>query len=161
MLKENIQKDLINSVKERKEIASLTLRMLLASIFNKEKDKKYKTKKEELSEEEVLEVVIVEAKKRKEAIAEFSALGGSASGGKKDKIEKIINKEKAELEILARYLPEQLSEEELKNIVKEAVKETKAESMKDMGKVMSQMKSKIKGRADGSQVSQIVKELLS
>jgi hypothetical protein len=64
------------------------------------------------------------------------------------------------MEILQKYLPEQLTEEELKKLVAESIKETEAGSLKDMGKVMGSLMPKVKGRADGSLVSKIVKELL-
>jgi uncharacterized protein YqeY len=151
MLKGDIQKDLNQAVKGKMEIASSTLRMLLAAISNREKEKKYKTKEEELTDEEVLEAIASEAKKRKEAIEAYS------SGGRPE----LAEKEKKELEVLAKYLPEQLSEDEVRKIVAEAIKESGAETMKDMGKVMAQAMGKLKGRADGSLVSRIVKELLS
>ncbi|KPJ55377.1 hypothetical protein AMJ47_00725 [Parcubacteria bacterium DG_72] len=150
MLKENLQKDLKQAVKERKEIISLTLRLLLAAVSNKEKEKKYKTGEEELAEQELLEVVVAEVKKRKEAIREYE----------KGKRQDLAEKEEKELEVLAKYLPEQLSEKELKDMVQQAIQETGAEDLKDMGKVMSQTMPKVKGRADGSQVSQIVRDLL-
>lgn len=151
MLKEDIQKDLNAAVKEKSEIASLTLRMLLAAILSKEKEKRFKTKEENLTDEEVLEVIASEAKKRGEAIEAYE------KGGRQE----LAEKEKKELEVLAKYLPEQLSEQELKNIVAEAIKESGAENSKDVGRVMAQIMPKVKGKADGSRVSQIVKELLS
>ena len=151
MLKEGIKEDLKKAVKEKNEITSSTLRLFLAALFNKEKEKKYKTGEEELTEEEILEVAAIEAKKRREAIREYE----------KGERQELADKEALELQVLAKYLPEQLSEQELKDIVQEAIKETGAQNMKDMGKVMSHAMPKVKGRADGSQVSQILKELLS
>ena len=150
MLKENLEKDLRESVKGRKEIASLTLRLLLAAILSKEKEKRYKTKEEKLTDEEVLEVIFSEAKKRKEAIREYE----------KAERKELAEKEKKELEVLSKYLPEQLSEEEIKSIIQEAIKETEPKGLKDMGKVMVQAMPKLKGRADGSQVSRMVRDLL-
>lgn len=151
MLKQTIQKDLFQAVKEGDEITRSTLRLLLAGILNKEKEKKYKTSKEELTDEEIIEIVFSEIKKRKEAIVEYER------GGRKD----LADKEKAELEVLQKYLPEQLSEQELKKIVKEAIEKVGAKEIKDIGKVMAEIMPKVKGRADGSQVSKIVKELLT
>jgi uncharacterized protein YqeY len=138
------------------------LRLLNSSILNKEKEKRYKIslkkdnvadldKASVLGDEEILEVIISEVKKRKEAIIEFE------KGNRKD----LADKEKKELEILKKYLPEQLSEEEIKELAKEAIKKVGAKEIKDMGKVMAQLMPKVKGRADGSLVSKIVKELLS
>ena len=98
----------------------------------------------------MLEVISSEVKKHKESI----------SGFEKGERQDLVEKEKRELEILQKYLPEQISEEEIKEIAKEAIQETGAKEIKDMGKVMADIMPKIKGRADGSQASKIVKELL-
>jgi len=150
MLKEAIKNDLNKAIKEQNSLFSGTLRMLLAAISNKEKEKKYKEGLEELAEEEVLNIVVSEAKKRKEAIESF----------KNAQRLELAEKEESELKVLEKYLPEQLSEEELKNLVQEAINEVSCSDIKDMGKVMAVLMPKIKGKADGSQVSQIVKELL-
>ena len=150
MSKEEIREDLNKAIKEKNSLVSDTLRMLLSEISNKEKEKKYKENKENLTEEEILEVIISEAKKRKEAISGFE------KGGRTEQAEK----EKSELIILGKYLPEQISEEEVKKIIEEAIKETSASNMKDMGKVMASLMPKLKGSADGALVSRIVKELL-
>lgn len=162
-LKDKIQKDLKAALMEKKEAAVLALRMLGAAVINKEKEKRYKISKEKpdlkeadldkesrLTDEEILEVIASEAKKRKESIAEFE------KGGRQD----LVKKEKAELEVLQKYLPEQMSEAEIKKLVKEAIDKVGAKEMKDMGKVMAELMPKIKGRADGQLVSKIVKELL-
>ena len=154
MLKQRLQKDLNEALKKGDEISRSTLRMLLAAILNREKEKKYKEKLEgepELTDQEIIEVIASEAKKRKEAIYEFN----------RGKREDLVKKEKAELEILENYLPEQISEEDLKKIAEETVREVKAKEMKDMGKVMAVLMPKIKGEADGSEVSRIVKEILT
>lgn len=163
-LKEKIQEDLKRALKEKRKVAISTLRMLNAAIINQEKKKRYKLSKEkpdlkvenlekesQLTDEEIQEVVFSEVKKRKEAISEFE----------KGKRMDLVQKEKKEMEILKKYLPELLSEEEIKNLAKETIKELGAESLKDMGKVMGQLMPKIKNRADGSLVSKIVKELLT
>lgn len=162
-LKQKIQEDLKTSLKERKELEVSVLRLLNSTIINKEKEKRYKISKEkpdlkekelekesQLTDEEVIEVVSSEIKKRKEAILEFQ----------KGKREDLVAKEKQELEILEKYLPEQLSEEEIKKLAKEAIEKTGAKEPKEMGKVMAELMPKLKGRADGSLVSKIVKELL-
>jgi hypothetical protein len=163
-LKQKIQNDLTQAVKEGEELTRSTLRVLLASILSREKEKRYKISKENkdlieeelakksiLTDEEVIEVISFEVKKRKEAILEFE----------KGKREDLANKEKAEVEILQKYLPEQLAEEEIRKIVKEAIEKTGAKEIKDMGRVMAEIMPQIKGKADGSLVSKIVKELLS
>lgn len=163
VLKGNIREDLKEAVKNREELKSSVLRLLLAAIFNKEKEKRYKLSKEkpelsgeeleeesQLNDEEVIDVISSEAKKRKESIVEFG----------KGKRMDLVEKEKKELEILEKYLPEQMSEEEIKKLVKEAIEKTGAKEMKDMGKVMAELMPKVKGKADGSLVSRIVKDLL-
>ena len=138
--------------------------MLKAAIFNKEKEKRYKLsrqkpeltggeleKESQLIDEELIEVISSEVKKRKEAILEFER------GKRKD----LAKKEKAEMKILQNYLPEQLSEEEIKKLANESIKKVGAKDIKNMGKVMAELMPKIKGRAEGILVSKIVKELLS
>ncbi len=163
-LKERILQDLNIAIKEEKKLEALVLRQLSAAFLNKEKEKRFKLTKEkpDISEkdlvkesrletdEEIVEVISSEAKKRKEAILEFE------KGERQD----LAEKEKKELEILQKYLPEQLSEEEIKKLVKEAIKKVGAKEIKDTGKVMAQLMSQVKGKADGSQVGKIVKELL-
>ena len=154
MLKENIKEDLNQALKKRDEIKCSTLRMLLAAVLSEEKEKKYKEKIEEeveLTDEEIIDVISSEAKKRRESIMAYE----------KAERQGLAEKEKTELEILQKYLPEQLAEEEVKRLAKETVEEVGAEEMKDMGKVMAELMPKLKGRADGGMVSRIVKELLT
>jgi len=154
MLKEDIKKDLNEALKSREELKTSVLRLLSSAILNKEKDKRYKSGKAEdvsLTDEEIIDVISSESKKRKEAIELYQ---------KGDRPE-LAKKEKEEMEILQKYLPEQLSEEEIKKLVKAAIAKTGAKEQKDMGKVMAELVSKVKGKADGSLVSKIVKESLT
>ena len=164
ILKTKIQKDLNQAVKKKEEVRSLVLRSLLAAILNKEKEKRYKLSKQkpeltekdlekesQLVDEEVIEVISSEVKKRKEAILEFE------KGERTD----LVEKEKKELEILQKYLPEQLSEEEIKKLAKEAIEKLGAKEPKDIGKIMAELMPKVKGRAEGAVVSRIVRELLT
>jgi len=163
-LKEKINSDIKEALKEKQDLAILTLRMLQAAILNKEKDKRAKLAKEkkeireeelvkesQLTDEETIEAISSEIKKRKESVLEFE---------KGERID-LVEKEKKEIGILEKYLPEQLSEEEIQKLVKEALEKTGAASPKDMGKVMAELIPKVKGKADGSLVSRIVKESLS
>lgn len=95
--------------------------------------------------------MVSEAKKHKESIEAFE------KGGRKD----LVEKEQKELEILQRYLPEQLSGEEIRKLVQEAIVSASASSAKDIGKVMAVLIPQVKGRADGAFVSTIVRQLLS
>lgn len=163
-LKAKIQEDLMKSLKEKEELKTSVFRLLLASFLNKEKEKRYKiyqakpemsekelNKESQLTNEEMIEVVSSEIKKRKEAALEFE----------KGKRQDLADKEKREMEILKSYLPAQMSEEEIKKLAKEVIDKVGAKNQKDMGKVMSQLMPRIKGKAEGSKVSEIVKELLS
>jgi len=163
ILKEKIQRDFKIALKTKKETEVSTLRMLNATIFNKEKEKRYKifqkekdlkeeelVEKSQLTDEEIIEVVSSEIKKMKEASLEFE----------KGKRLDLAEKEKREIEILKKYLPEQLSEDEIKKLAKETIEEIGAKGIKDLGRVMAQLMLKVKGRAEGSKVSQIVRELL-
>ena len=162
-LKENFQKELNEAMKEKGELRSSVLRLLLAAILNKEKEKRYKLSKDkpdlkegelekesQLTDEEIIEVVSSEIKKRKEAVLEFE------KGERQD----LAEKEKKEIEILQKYLPEQFSEQELQKLVKVAIEKVGASEQKDMGKVMQELMPQVKGKAEGSLVSKIVKELL-
>jgi uncharacterized protein YqeY len=162
-LKEKIKEDLKNALKEKREIELSTLRMTSAAISGRETEKRtklWKTKPElpieelekenQLTDEEIIEVIFSEIKKRKEAILEFE------KGGRNE----LAQKEKKELGVLQKYLPEQLTEEEIRKLVKEAVEKTGAKEIKDMGKVMAELMPKVKGKADGNLVSKTVKETL-
>ncbi|PIV65272.1 MAG: glutamyl-tRNA amidotransferase [Candidatus Nealsonbacteria bacterium CG01_land_8_20_14_3_00_12] len=163
-LKGKIQNELQEAVKNREELKSSVLRLLLSAIFNKEKEKRYKLSKQkpefkekdlekesQLVNEEVIEVISSEIKKRKESIELFE----------KGEREDLVEKETKEKEILEKYLPEQLSEEEIKKLAKETIEKIGAKEIKDMGKVMAELMPKVKGRADGGLVSKIAKELLA
>jgi len=138
--------------------------MLLSSLLNKEKEKRYKISKDDpqiaeqeldeksvLGDEEIQDMVSSEVKKRREAIEGFE----------KGQRPEMAEKEKKEMEVLQAYMPEQLSEEEILQLVKEAIKKTGATSAQDIGKVMSELKPQIKGRVDGSVVSGLVKDHLN
>lgn len=162
MLEDRIKEDLKKALKEKKELDLLVLRLLISSIQNKQKEKKFLISQKEnisekdieiqsqLSEEEVLEVLLSEAKKRKESIKSFEL------GGRKD----LSAKEEKELEILSKYLPEEMSEEEVTATIKSAVQEVGATSLKDIGKVMALIMPKLKGKTDGSKINEIVKNFL-
>ncbi len=122
------------------------LRLILSSLKSAEKEIL-----RPLSEDEELQVLQRERKKRVEAIEAFTGAGRAAQA----------EKEERELEILEEFMPEPLSEEELERIVDDAIAENKATSMRDMGRVMADVMPQIAGRADGSAVSQLVREKLA
>lgn len=146
-LKKKIQEDLKKALKEGDTLKRSVLRMLKAEINNAEIAKKRK----ELNENEILEVVMKEVKKRKDAILAYK------QGGRED----AAKSEQKEMEILEGYLPKKLTEEKLKKIIQEVLKKTGAKNESDFGKVMGVLMPKIKGRADGAAVSVLVKKELS
>ena len=136
-LKEKIKNDLNRSLKEREKLTSSTLRLLLATILNREKEKRAKIakgekglteeeliKKSQLLDDEIIQAILSEIKKRKESILLFE----------KGKRQDLADKEKEEIKILQKYLPEQISEEELKKIVQDAVKKNRCRFDKRDGK---------------------------
>ncbi len=153
-IKEKIKEDLLSAVKgQKKEICSV-LRMLLSNILLKEKEKNYRERKENnsnnevfLTDEEVISVVFSEVKKRKDSIILFE------KGNRID----LAKKEKEELSILYKYLPEQMTEEEIKKIVKEVIDSGKKE-FKD---IISEVMPKVKGKADSALTIKIIKEALN
>lgn len=151
-LKEKIKLNLNSALKQGKSIEVLVLRQLLAAFLNKEKEKRFQQKQNqvELTDQETIEVASSEAKKRREAIREFE------KGDRQD----LVEKEKQELKVLEEYLPEQLSEQEIEKLVVEAINKTQAKQIQDMGKVMAELMIKVKGKADGELVSKIVKQQL-
>lgn len=148
-LKEEIQSDLKQALKEKDTERCSVLRMLWAAIQNMEIQKR--KKEEGLTDEEIVEVISSEVKKRKESAQQY----GDAN--RKD----LAQKEEEEITILQKYLPEQLSEEEIRRLVKEAIGEVGASDPSQMGKVMGALMPKVKGRAEGGLVSKIVQEELS
>lgn len=145
-LKETIEKDLIESMKEKDENTLSVLRMLKSAIKNKE----IETKKE-LEDTDITAVIQSQIKSRRDSVEMYE---------KADRKE-LAEKEKTEIEILQKYLPEQMSEEDIRGIVQKAVSDTSAAGIQDMGKVMGKIMPEVKGKADGSMVSNIVKEELS
>ncbi|MFH1036824.1 MAG: GatB/YqeY domain-containing protein [Patescibacteria group bacterium] len=163
-LKEKIQENLTAALKNKKELELSVLRMLSAAIGNKETEKRTKIwkvktelaaedleKESQLKEEEIFDVISSEIKKRRESIEGFE------KGGRKE----MADKEKKELDILQAYLPEQLSEDEIKKLVAEAIAKTGAKEIKDMGRVMGELMAKTKGKADSALISKLVKDSLS
>jgi len=154
MIKQDIQKNITEALKQGDSFVAGTLRMLMAAILTKEKEKKFKEKIEGdvlLSDEEIIDVISSEIKKRKDAIFLYE----------KGKRSELVEKENKEIEILKRYLPEQMSEEDLKKQIEESIIKTGAKEIKDMGKVMADLIPKIKGKADSGEASKIVKQILS
>jgi uncharacterized protein len=149
-LKERLRSDLTEAIKERDKVRSGTIRMVLTAITEAEVAG---SEAVELSDQQVLDVVIREAKKRREAEEAYTNAGRT----------ELADKEHAESEVLADYLPKQLSQQEVASIVADAIASSGAagQGMKGMGKVMGHVTPQTKGRADGSVVAAEVKRQLA
>jgi uncharacterized protein YqeY len=147
-LKDRLRADLTAAMKARDALRASTLRMTLTEVTNAEVAG---ATARELSDAEVLEVLDKEAKKRRESAEAYDQAGRT----------ELASKERSEGEILAEYLPTQLSEDELAGIVRAAVTEVGASGMKDMGKVMKIVQPQVKGRAEGGRVAAAVRAQLS
>lgn len=143
---DKLDKDMIEAMKNKETVRLTVIRELKSNIKLAHIDQK-----KEMNDELFLEVVTKAVKTRKESIKEFE------KGNRKD----LIEKTNIELDILNKYLPEQLSADEINKIINEIFDEVKPESMKDMGKVMAQANEKLKGKADMSEVSAIIRSKLS
>jgi uncharacterized protein YqeY len=147
-LKQRLRNDLTTAIKGRDELRAATLRLTLTAITQEEVAG---TTARQLSDDEVLKVITREAKKRREA-AEAFAQGGRTESAKR---------EEAEREVLAEYLPKQLTDEELVELVRDAVAETGAEGPRAMGVVMKAVNPKVAGLAEGGRVAAEVKRQLA
>jgi uncharacterized protein YqeY len=145
-LNERLNEDMKLAMKSHSKFKLSVIRMVRAAIKNIEIDQR-----KPLDDQEVLDVLSREIKQRRDSLQEFE------KAGREDLVETV----KAEIEILIEYLPQQLTEEEVKSIVQQTIQEVGASSKADMGKVMSALMPKVKGRADGKIVNQAVQQLLS
>ena len=146
-LKEKLQSDLTEAIRGRAEVKSGTIRMLLSAITNEEVSGK---SARVLTDAEIITVLSREAKKRREAVDAYIAA----------KRTDLADKEKAEGEVIAEYLPAQLSEAEIKKMIADAIAQTGAAGPSGMGSVMKVLSPKIVGKADGGVVSGLVKAAL-
>ena len=145
-LKEKFMEEMKNAMREKNEMKKNVVTLVRSAIKQVEVDNRV-----ELDDDGVLEIVAKEVKKRKDALPEYEKSGRTEA----------IASLKEEIDYLMTYLPEQLSEEEIKAIVIDIIAETGAQGMKDMGKVMTAVIAKTKGRADGKIISQLVKANLN
>lgn len=145
-LRERLHDDTTAAMRSGDALRRDTLRMAQSAIYNVEKAKQVT-----LSEDEVLAVVTKEVKTRRESVEAFR------KGGRED----LATKEEAEIAILSTYLPQQLTDDELRALVDEAIAATGATTARDMGKVMGALSPKIRGRADGKVASGMVAQALA
>ena len=146
MLKEKLMEDLKAAMKEKDDLKKDTVQMIRAAILQIEKDNGI-----QVDDDKIIEIIAKEAKKRKDAAADFE------KSGRQD----LIDRNNKELEVINSYLPAQLSKEEIEAVVKEIITEIGATSMKDMGNVMKEAKAKIGASADGKTINEVVRALLA
>lgn len=143
---EELKKDMIDAMKAKDKDRLTVIRMLKAAL-----DKERIDKKIEITDEVFISVLEKQIKMRNDSIEEFKKAGR----------EELVEKTLGELEVLKKYLPEALSEDEVMEIINNAITKLEATTMKDMGKVMSEVSPKVKGRYDMKEVSSIIKSKLS
>lgn len=145
-IKNKLMEDLKTSMKNKDTLRKNTITMVRASIKQREVDERV-----ELEDEDIIDIMAKQVKEKKNAIKEFE------KGKRKD----LVEQTEKEIEILLKYLPEQLTKEEVEEIVKDVIEEVDAKSMKDMGIIMKNIMFKYKGRIDGSLVNKIARKHLN
>ena len=142
---EKLDKDMIEAMKSGDKFRLTVIRMVKGALKQEQIDHK-----KEINDELLIDVVNKQIKMRKDSITEFE------KGNRTD----LVEQTQAEIDILLKYLPEQLSTEEVEKIINEIFEEVKPEGMKDMGKVMGEAQAKLKGKADMKEVSTIIRNKL-
>ena len=162
MLKDKLQQDVKEALKSGDSQRRMVLGLVLSAVKSRELEKRGKLSKTEsdvtkleeaskLNDDEIVEVLSSEIKKRKDSIEQYN----------KGNRPELAEKEQKEIDILMSYMPEQMTEEAIREEVKKAISQTGASGPKDMGKVIGVVMAKVKGKADGQLVSKLVKEILS
>ena len=145
-LKERLMEDMKGSMRNKETLKKSVITMIRASVKQKEVDDRV-----DVNDDDVIELIAKQLKQRKDALVEFE----------KAERDDLIAQTKAEIEILASYLPQQLTDEELEAVVRDAVAEVNAQSIKDMGKIMGKVMAVAKGRVDGKRINEMVKKVLN
>ncbi|MDD3474979.1 MAG: GatB/YqeY domain-containing protein [Candidatus Dojkabacteria bacterium] len=145
-LLEQIRKDMISSLKDGDKEKNQTLKMILATIKNAQLESS-----EELKDTDIEKILRKETKKIEDSISQYTQMGR----------DDLVSKEKADLEIINAYLPELMSDEDVKKIIESKINELGAQDMRDMGRVMGTVMKELDGKADGNTVKNIVQQLLS
>ena len=145
MIKDTIRKDLTQALKNKEDLKVSTLRMMLAEIINKEKEKG-----QDVDEDAAVKVFFTMIKKREEAAKQYEDAGRTDSA----------QKEQDESAIIKGYLPPQLSEDEIRAAAREVISQVGAQDLKGLGKVMGVLSKQLSGKASGAEISKIVKEEL-
>ena len=145
MIKETIRKDLTQALKSKQSLKVSTLRMMLAEVVNKEKEKG-----EAIDEDAAVKVFFTMIKKREEAAKQFEDAGRPDTA----------QQERDESDIIIAYLPPQLSEDEIRTAAREVISQVGAHDMKGLGKVMGVLSKQLSGKASGAEISRVVKDEL-
>lgn len=148
-LYEQIQQEMKEAMKSRDSLKTNTLRSVIASVKNHLVSSE-EARAREVSDELMIDLIAKEAKKREESIEAYKKAGR----------DDLVSSESQELEILSKYLPEELSADEIRVIALQTIDDLKANNPSDLGKVMRELMVRVKGRADGKLVNKIVRELL-
>ncbi len=145
-LKEKLRQDMVSATKSRDLVALSTLRLLLASVKNREIELR-----EEAEDGEIVKIIATNIKQRKESIELYE------KGGRED----LAEREKKEIEVLEAYLPPQMDRDEIIALIKDVIADMGAQGMQDLGKVMKEIMPRVAGRAEGKEVSILVRDILS
>lgn len=144
-LLDTLKKDMISAMKAKDKDTLSVVRMLKASVQNEQIKVGH-----DLTPDEENALMAKEYKQRKDSLAEFE------KGGRQD----LVDATQKEMEVVAKYMPKQMTADEVQKVVEETINEVNAESMKDFGKVMGAIMPKVKGKADGKVVNETVKKVL-
>lgn len=147
LLLDRVNNDLKEAMRQQDETAKLTLRSIKSAILEAQKSGNFAAG---LNDDDLIQIIGKTAKQRRDTIAEYERVGR----------DDLAAKESAELAVIERYLPRQLSADELEAIVRSVIAETGAQSMRDMSKIMPVAMERIAGQADGRAVNQVVRRLL-
>lgn len=148
---DRLNEDLKQAMRAKDKVRLRTLRSLRAAMKNKQIEQRENGADTVMSEQDQLAVVRKQVNQRKDSIEQYEEAGRTD----------LVEKEQAELAVLDDYLPDELSDEELREILAEIIDDVGAESMADMGPVMGRAMNELRGRVDGGRVQETVKELLS
>ena len=149
-LLDRLTDDLKQAMRDKDKVRLRTLRSLRAALKNEEIDQRQEGAEAVLSEQDELAILRKQVNQRKESIEQYEDAGR----------EDLVEKERAELDVLDEYMPDQLSDEELDEILQDIVDDVGADSMADMGPVMGRAMNKLRGRVDGGRVQERVQSLL-
>ena len=145
MLKEKLMEDLKSAMKNKEEVRKNTIQMVRAGILQIEKDKGI-----QVEDDKILEIIAKEVKTKKDALKDFE----------KANRQDLIDQTNEEIEVLQKYLPKQLSKEEIKAELEQIISKLGATTMKDMGAIMKEAKAKMGASADGKTINEVVKEIM-